>query len=87
MIYNINSNNGLENYISENSDYDPEMTYLCQNQAGECFAIYGCTYASEAFMVVDEEFSLVITDEDYQDEIDRQSSADNPELEGFLLRM
>ena len=77
----------LEKYISENGDFDATLTYLSQhNDTKECFVITGCTYASEAFEFMGDGYSLVITDDDYEAEVNAQLNAKHPELEGFFLR-
>ena len=82
----IRNREELNNYILENSDYNPETNYFSQNKSGECFLIFGYTLASEAFRFVDDEYSLVITDDDYESEIEKQINSENPELEGFKLK-
>jgi len=77
----------LHNYISNYTDYNPDVTYLSCNENDECFAIYGCTYATEAFnFIAGDKFYLVITDDDYSAEIDKQERSDYPEMNGFYMR-
>lgn len=80
----ITSKEELESYISEFGDYEPETNYLSKTEGGDCFIIFGCTYASEAFKAVGEGNSLVITN-DYNEEIKAQLSSEFPDMMGFAL--
>lgn len=82
----IKNKTDLNNYIAENGDCDADIAYLSMNKEEQCFVICGCTYASEAFRYVNEEFSLVITDDDYEAEIENQMNSDFPEDEYFYLK-
>ncbi len=79
----IKNKNELNDFIKINGDYAPELTYLSQDENKDCFALFGCSHASEAWKVSD---TLVITANDYQKEINVQSDSENPELAGFKLR-
>ena len=75
----------LNAYIEANGDYNPDMTFLSYNpKTNECFAVPGCTYASDAENF-NCDYALVITDENYEKEIADQISSDCPELCGFPL--
>jgi len=83
----INNQKELDAYITQHEDHCIDTTYLSQNkESEECFAICGCTYASEAFRFVDEDYRLIITDSDYASEIDMQVNSEYPELAGFKLK-
>lgn len=82
----IKNKEDLEKYIEENGDYNPDTNYFSQNEDGECFVIFGCTHASEAFRFVLTGTNLVVTDDDYSKEIETQTNSENPELEGFKLK-
>ena len=84
METTITNNTELAAFIENNGDYNPELTYLYQDQVGDCFALYGCTHATEGFNLV-AGGSLIITDKDYSDKIEAQENAENPELAGFSL--
>ena len=77
--------NELNDFTKNNSDCNPELTYLFQNIDSECFALFGCSSASEAFELC-QGGCLVITDENYQDEIQEQTNSEHPELSGFFLK-
>ena len=85
MLELINDKIELKAFIAENGDYSPETNYISQDRkSGECFAIIGCTHASEAFRFVNEQYRLVVTD-DYSDQIAEQLNSECPELNGFLI--
>lgn len=76
----------LAKFTDEYNDYNPELTYLSQNDNEDCYAIFGCTSASEAFELLNGDFNLVVSDKDYTAEINHQTSQPNPELSGFSLK-
>jgi len=91
----INNENDLNKYIEENNDLNSEASYIAMRShdagfgenEGDCFAITGCTYASEAFRFVNDEFSLVISDEDcYSKKIEKQLNSESPSDSPFYLR-
>ena len=90
MLYIIKNEGDLHKYIENEGDLDSEAAYIAMNrETEECFAITGCTYASEAFRCVNDNFCLVISDDAdgyYQDKIIAQLESDNPDLNPFFLR-
>lgn len=82
----IKNKKDLKKYLKNNYDYNPSVTYLAMNEDGECFAIFGCTHATEAIRSLDDTSSLVITSDDYETEIQEQTAAKDPELSGFPLK-
>ncbi len=88
MIKMIKNQKDLAAYITEAGDYQPDAIYIAQDrESDECFAITGCTYVSEAFRFVNDQFQLIISDDDYyQEQIDKQLNSKHPDLNPFYLR-
>lgn len=91
----ISNENDLNRYIEENGDHCTETSYIAMRShdagaleyKGDCFAIIGCTYASEAFRFVNDDFLLVISDEDsYNKKIEKQLNSESPSDFPFYLR-
>jgi len=82
----IKNKKELNVFVKQNDDSDPEATYIAMNKKGECFAIFGCTYATESFNALNNDFSLVISDMNYTHEINEQSSSKYPESAPFFLK-
>lgn len=84
----IKNKEHLDAFIAKNGDYHPESAYISQDRiSGECFAICGCTHASEAFECSNNKYQLVISDDEYYQElINTQINSEYPELEAFYLK-
>lgn len=84
----IKNKKELEIFIENNGDYETETNYMAQDrETGECFAITGSTYASEAFRCVNNTFQLVISDDKYYEkEIEKQLSSKFPDMNPFYIR-
>jgi len=83
----IKDQKDLDAFIAENGDYEPETNYIAQDrESGECFAITGSTHASEAFRCVNQQYQLVISDDDYYSEkIEEQLNSEFPDMNPFYL--
>ena len=79
MKITITNKKDLAAFIENNGDYNPELTYLYQDQVGDCFALYGCTYATEGFNLV-AGGSLIITDKIETTIMENYNETEMPEM-------
>lgn len=83
----IKDQKDLDAFISEYDNYNPEVSYISQNvSSGECYAIVGCTHASEAFDFVGDQCRLVVSGCDlHHKQVDEQLNSEYPDMSPFYL--